>query len=165
MNLRLLAPDIQEQIHFLPRAQRGRDPIHLGQLQPIELEPDWRKQRTKWADLLQQRMHPSGRSAPGVVINGCGTSAIYNGNDYLFSGAGFRPISGLFLRLDTAKLWAGERVFYRVFRRTLDSLPEPSRLRVHEERRECNRRRFAFSQVPAGFFKQHSLSNRAESVA
>jgi len=61
MNLRLLAPDIQEHIHFLPRAQRGRDPIHLGQLQPIELEPDWRKQRTKWADLLQQRMHPSGR--------------------------------------------------------------------------------------------------------
>jgi hypothetical protein len=56
MNLRLLAPDIQEQILFLPRTQRGRDPIHLGQLQPITLEPDWRKQRIKWAALLQQQM-------------------------------------------------------------------------------------------------------------
>lgn len=56
MNLRLLAPDIQEQILLLPRTQRGRDPIHLGQLQPIALEPDWRKQRIKWATLLQQQM-------------------------------------------------------------------------------------------------------------
>jgi hypothetical protein len=60
MNLRLLAADIQEQILFLPRTQRGRDPIHLGQLQPIALEPDWRRQRIKWAALLQQRMQ-SGR--------------------------------------------------------------------------------------------------------
>ena len=45
MNLLMLAPDIQEQILFLPRVLGGRDPIHLRQLQPIALIPDWRKQR------------------------------------------------------------------------------------------------------------------------
>src|SRR5215831_14226556 len=41
MNLLLLAPDIQEQILFLPRVLRGRDPIHLRQMQPIALEWNW----------------------------------------------------------------------------------------------------------------------------
>lgn len=50
MNLLMLAPDIQEEILFLPRATAGRDPIHLRQLQPIALEPDWRKQR-RWRTL------------------------------------------------------------------------------------------------------------------
>ena len=43
MNLRLLAPDIQEQILFLPRIERGRAPLVLAQLQRIALVPDWRK--------------------------------------------------------------------------------------------------------------------------
>ena len=51
MNLLLLAPDIQEAILFLPRVERGRDPIHLRQLQPIALVPDWRKQRRFWHTL------------------------------------------------------------------------------------------------------------------
>ena len=42
MNLLMLAPDIQEAIVFLPRVERGRDPMLLRQLQPIALEPDWR---------------------------------------------------------------------------------------------------------------------------
>lgn len=50
MNL-LLAPDIQEAILFLPRVERGRDPIHLPQLQPIALVPDWREQRRMWCEL------------------------------------------------------------------------------------------------------------------
>lgn len=49
MNLLMLAPDIQEQILFLPRVTEGRDPIHLRQLQPIALVPDWRKQRKLWS--------------------------------------------------------------------------------------------------------------------
>ena len=49
MNLLMLAPDIQEAILFLPRVERGRDPILLRQLQPIALVPDWRKQRRMWA--------------------------------------------------------------------------------------------------------------------
>lgn len=51
MNLLMLAPDVQEDILFLPRVTAGRDPIHLRQLQPIALVPDWRKQRKLWADL------------------------------------------------------------------------------------------------------------------
>jgi hypothetical protein len=51
MNLLMLAPDIQEAILFLPRVERGRDPILLRQLQPIALVPDWRKQRRLWAGL------------------------------------------------------------------------------------------------------------------
>lgn len=51
MNLLMLAPDIQEAILFLPRVERGRDPIHLRQLQPIALVPDWRKQRKLWQNL------------------------------------------------------------------------------------------------------------------
>jgi hypothetical protein len=51
MNLLLLAPDIQEQLLFLPDTLRGRDPIHLRQLQPIALLPDWNEQRPRWRRL------------------------------------------------------------------------------------------------------------------
>jgi hypothetical protein len=51
MNLRMLAPDLQEALLFLPRTERGRDPLHLRQLQPIALTPDWRKQRRMWGAL------------------------------------------------------------------------------------------------------------------
>jgi hypothetical protein len=54
MNLRLLAPDLQEQILFLPPTPRGRDPIHLRLLQPIAHLLDWQLQRRRWADLLQR---------------------------------------------------------------------------------------------------------------
>jgi hypothetical protein len=52
MNLLLLAPDIQEQLLFLPEALRGRDSIHLRQLQPMALLPDWNEQRPRWRRLL-----------------------------------------------------------------------------------------------------------------
>lgn len=55
MNLLQLAPDVQEAILFLPRTQRGRDPIHLRQLQPLALELDWRKQRQMWRKLARAR--------------------------------------------------------------------------------------------------------------
>jgi hypothetical protein len=54
MNLLLLAPDIQEQILFLPRTRHGRDPLRLALLQPLALTPDWGRQRRLWKDL--QRM-------------------------------------------------------------------------------------------------------------
>jgi len=46
-----LAPDIQEAILFLPRVERGRDPVILADLLPIAATPDWRRQRKMWADL------------------------------------------------------------------------------------------------------------------
>ena len=52
MNLVLLAPDIQEQLLFLPDTLRGRDPIHLRQLQAIALLPDWNAQRPRWRRLV-----------------------------------------------------------------------------------------------------------------
>ena len=55
MNLLNLAPDIQEAILFLPLTERGRDPIHLRQLQPIASTPDWRQQRRLWAALVTVR--------------------------------------------------------------------------------------------------------------
>jgi hypothetical protein len=48
MNLLYLAPDLQERVLFLPRTERGRDPIILRDLQPIASTPDWRKQRRLW---------------------------------------------------------------------------------------------------------------------
>jgi hypothetical protein len=51
MNLVCLAPDLQEALLFLPRTERGRDPIILADLQPIAATPDWRRQRRLWARL------------------------------------------------------------------------------------------------------------------
>jgi hypothetical protein len=49
MNLLCLAPDIQEQILFLPATERGRDAITEKQLRTIAGVPDWRKHRRMWA--------------------------------------------------------------------------------------------------------------------
>ena len=45
MNLLHLAPDIQEDILFLPPTVHGRDLIHLRHLQPIAQVWNWRRQR------------------------------------------------------------------------------------------------------------------------
>jgi hypothetical protein len=49
MNLLQLAPDIQENLLFLPRIERGKEPIQERQLRPTAAVPDWRKQRRMWA--------------------------------------------------------------------------------------------------------------------
>ena len=51
LNLAFLAPDIQEAILRLPRVAAGRDPVTLGDLQPVTLTLDWAKQRALWARL------------------------------------------------------------------------------------------------------------------
>ena len=48
MNLLMLAPDIQEQILYLPRVESGRDPVKEWQVRPIAATPDWEKQRRMW---------------------------------------------------------------------------------------------------------------------
>ena len=52
MNLRLLAPDIQEQLLSLPLIEGGRNEIHLRQLQSIAAVADWRKQRRLCSKIL-----------------------------------------------------------------------------------------------------------------
>lgn len=48
MNLLHLAPDIQEEILFLPPVEEGRDPIHEHMLRDMTRSLDWRKQRQAW---------------------------------------------------------------------------------------------------------------------
>jgi len=58
MNLLNLAPDIQEELLFLPRTVKGRDPIRERHLRPIAAVLDWRKQRRMWKCLLtESRAH------------------------------------------------------------------------------------------------------------
>jgi hypothetical protein len=64
LNLLQLAPDIQEQLLFLTRNGRGRDPIHLARLQPIAAKLDWRKQRRLWKELLAT----AGSAPPGETV-------------------------------------------------------------------------------------------------
>jgi hypothetical protein len=52
MNLLNLAPDIQEEILFLPRRERGRDRLILRDLQPLAATFEWDRQRHQWVELL-----------------------------------------------------------------------------------------------------------------
>lgn len=56
MNLRLLAPDIQESLLFLPPILHGRAPVLLRDLQPLASINDWQQQRkyiaTHFGDVL-----------------------------------------------------------------------------------------------------------------
>jgi hypothetical protein len=51
MNLNHLAPDIQEELLFLPGVTTGRDPIHEKMLRGISAEIGWQEQRRLWAAL------------------------------------------------------------------------------------------------------------------
>lgn len=48
MNLLHLAPDIQEELLFLPRVVGGKDPITEKMLRPIAAETSWERQREMW---------------------------------------------------------------------------------------------------------------------
>lgn len=51
MNMLLLAPDIQEELLFLPRTIAGRHPVTEHDMRRIAAVPDWRKQRRLWKSL------------------------------------------------------------------------------------------------------------------
>jgi hypothetical protein len=51
LSLLHLAPDLQEQILFLPRIQKGRDPIHLDHIQRLAAVLDWHTQRRRWNEM------------------------------------------------------------------------------------------------------------------
>jgi hypothetical protein len=46
MNLLMLAPEIQEEILFLPRLEQGRSEVCLRDLQRVAAVREWRKQTT-----------------------------------------------------------------------------------------------------------------------
>jgi hypothetical protein len=54
MNLLNLAPDIQEEILFLPRTLKGYDPISERDLRPIAAIMDWARQRLLWREVKEQ---------------------------------------------------------------------------------------------------------------
>ena len=54
MNLLLLAPDIQEELLFLPRITQGNDPITERHMRSIITLPEWSKQRIIWTKLKKQ---------------------------------------------------------------------------------------------------------------
>ena len=56
MALLSLAPEIQEEILFLPRTVKGRDPITERDLRPITTALDWEHQREMWAELARTRL-------------------------------------------------------------------------------------------------------------
>lgn len=56
MNMLMLAPDIQEEILFLPKTRSGRDPIRERHIRPLTAVLDWRKQRRLWRQLVQETM-------------------------------------------------------------------------------------------------------------
>ena len=51
MALLYLVPDIQEAVLFMPRVERGRDPVKLRDLLPVAAEVEWRKQRRLWQEI------------------------------------------------------------------------------------------------------------------
>jgi hypothetical protein len=57
MNMLHLAPDIQEEVLFLSRIERGKEPIQERHLRPIAAVPDWRKQRRLWAQQKSNTSH------------------------------------------------------------------------------------------------------------
>jgi hypothetical protein len=65
MSLLYLAPDLQEQILFLPRIERGRDTVILRDLLPIAALADWRRQRRLWRRLWEA-FGRAGRRGDGV---------------------------------------------------------------------------------------------------
>jgi len=53
MNLLHLAPDIQEEILFLPPVMEGRDPVTEKELRSVVAASEWAIQRHTWKRLLQ----------------------------------------------------------------------------------------------------------------
>ncbi|QDV85687.1 hypothetical protein [Planctomycetes bacterium TBK1r] len=57
-----LAPDIQEEILFLPNTVKGRDPIKEAEIRPIAKTLDWKRQREMWQAIKDsQAVNPNQR--------------------------------------------------------------------------------------------------------
>ncbi len=73
MNLNFLAPDIQEDLLFLPRVERGRDPIREHAIRPVAAIFDWRKQRKEWRKFASQLTGP--RSGECAALGAAGENS------------------------------------------------------------------------------------------
>ena len=57
MNLLHLAPDIQEEILFLPPVTEGRDPVTERDVRSIVVLAPWKKQRENWATVREKYLN------------------------------------------------------------------------------------------------------------
>jgi hypothetical protein len=84
MCLGCLAPDVQEEVLFLPRTTKGRDPIQLQNLLPIARIADWRKQRVQWNDLVHMQtddsLQVSSQGHPVAKLHRCQGEKALPGN-------------------------------------------------------------------------------------
>ncbi len=53
MDLNYLAPDIQEEVLFLPEITKGRDPWQERRLRKISYELNWNCQRKMWREMVR----------------------------------------------------------------------------------------------------------------
>ncbi|HMN39709.1 MAG TPA: hypothetical protein PKE29_02620 [Phycisphaerales bacterium] len=75
MNLNHLAPDIQEEILFLPRVTLGRCKISEQVLRPLTCTPDWTQQRRAWARIQAENLKVTPQPGTPVSVargSGCG---------------------------------------------------------------------------------------------
>jgi hypothetical protein len=82
MSLLNLAPDLQEQILFLPRTERGRDIVKETDIRVLAATLNWRKQRRPWA-ALQRRIE--GDDAGSRQVESASRSASRTGGDHNLS--------------------------------------------------------------------------------
>ncbi len=55
MSLLHLAPDIQEELLYLPEVKQGKAAIHVRLLRPLTTELDWRVQRKMWGRIKKRQ--------------------------------------------------------------------------------------------------------------
>ncbi|MBU2692015.1 MAG: hypothetical protein KJ970_13935 [Candidatus Eisenbacteria bacterium] len=58
MDLLSLAPEIQEEILFLPRTTDGRDQVTEHHIRKIVIESNWKMQKVSWARLFHDQCCP-----------------------------------------------------------------------------------------------------------
>lgn len=57
VNLLHLAPDIQEEILFLPPVTEGRDPVTERDFRSIVVLAQWKEQRENWATIREEHLN------------------------------------------------------------------------------------------------------------
>lgn len=65
-NLLNLAPEIQEELLFLPRTAEGRDPLAEQHLRKVTQMVCWRAQRTAWPPLVPPMPRMGGLASDGA---------------------------------------------------------------------------------------------------
>jgi len=66
MNLLNLAPDIQEEILFMPKTMAGRDPVSERSIRRVTAVVRWDRQRKVWRGLLGEAICKKAEGGQGL---------------------------------------------------------------------------------------------------